>query len=275
MPQNLNALQSLLRSKSSSNMSAGADPYVVKRRAQMATGLDDMVPNADGVRVKLAQEKLGGGFSRDAIRDDMFSELQNVLGQKEIAHQQEMEEAEVPQRIAGEFDIRKQNIASQGNERVARINADQRVSTAEANASAREASVADMLQAWRESGGNRALGVAGVGSMGAPPKAVAGVRGNVPANFYDAITKAEDKQSGKLMTMLGGGGGARDQLKSALTNYLDRSGTLQDVDDPKLAAKLAGAQGNTIDERITNSGDPALQQLDVYERKYLKLKLGL
>ena len=97
----------------------------------------------------------------------------------------------------------------------------------------------------------------------------------VPAQLYKNITDAQNTYGGvmsKLGRMVGMNGGYT-QLQSALTAALDRKGTLQEVDE--VAGRLAGVAGNTVDEKIANSGIASLQQLDPYERQYLQLKMGV
>lgn len=145
MPQSnpLSSLQTLLRLKTPTHVDANADPYVIRRRGEMASGIDDMLPEADAPGYKLQQAQDGARFGVSLPRADYRSSDLSVLRQKlglgQIAHERELEQADVrgqydvAGQVAGQQAAMDRLLASQGS-----IN-----SRAEADRSAR----ADALEA--------------------------------------------------------------------------------------------------------------------------------
>ena len=106
MPQGnpLESLQTLLRMKSASHVDANADPFVVRRRGEMASGLDDAFDEADSPEYKLRQMEDGAQYGvslpRADYRSSDMSKLRQKLGLDRIEHEQALEETYVGQQAS-------------------------------------------------------------------------------------------------------------------------------------------------------------------------------
>lgn len=245
------------------------DSYVSRRRAEIHSGVDDLLPEADSPDFHLAQEELGGGFSRDAIRSSALTQLRNKLKMAEDAREHDLRKAAVPHQVQGEFDIRKEIIANQGRERQAQIGADSRVATAEAQAQAREAAANMLLQG---AGGNRSVSVSGVGSVGAPPRA-GGRNGGEPTDaMLKRLNEAKSAYGGirsRAARVIGLDGG-REQYTSSLKEVLDRKGLAGRANE---MVRDARAEGKTAEQWIAEAAANGVD-LDIHEQEYLKFMLG-
>lgn len=85
-------LKALLGMRSPANLSGG-DPYLARRRADIVSGVDDFVPDADSEDFRMAQldageKRYGGGTvsytpSRAGMREGAMSKLRQALGVQE------------------------------------------------------------------------------------------------------------------------------------------------------------------------------------------------
>lgn len=217
--------------------------------------------------------KRGGPFvvrSRDSFKDAAMAGLKRKLGLDAIKHGQEMEKTTAPHMIRGEYDLKQEGIRGEyglketdlrgrydvqtegirgrAHTDAARIGSDAAIARLQAQIDARQA-LQDDRQAWDE----------------AHPKV--GRNPDIPASMYDAVTKAEAAIPGNPLTRMINGKSANATLQAALTAFLDRKGTRQDID---ALAQAIAAQPGGMDEATAG----LVQQLDTYEQRYLQLKLG-
>jgi len=269
-----NALRALLGMQALSNQATpGVDPFVAKRRAQIYSGEDALANSeVEQRRAQMAEPTLG--LSREQYRDDAMNKLKKTLGMQQIQAQQELALKMAPEQLKGEYDLRGREMSNEGQLNVAKTYAQQREETAAANNAARAQAQQEMFM-QHQADPNRSMTVAGVGSIGAAPRQATPPNTTVPAPLYKAVDEAKAAYESYANNPLGRtlfGASRNNNYSSALTNLLDKKGTLQEVEE--VFGILRGVDGATIEEKIANSGDPAMQALDPYERQYLQLKLG-
>jgi hypothetical protein len=270
MAANLAALKALAARQS------GRDPYVTRRTAEITSGMDDMVPEADSYDAHSAQadafESSGGTWapSRDALRTSAFGKLKTLLGQQQIKHQQGLEEKE----LEGRYDIEKERVGNEAS--MDRFYAQQEAldrrqgRSLEATDARTQMQIDAALAKQRDAQAFKQ----------ANPTASNAV---VPGGMYEGIAKAQKEYAesrgpmGKLKRMLGGADSQAEAYRQQLANYLDRKGDLQETE--MVAAQLAKMPGATFEEKVAAArNDPAFEHdidaFDANTQTYLKLKLG-
>jgi hypothetical protein len=265
MPQG-NGLEVLQRLRSISNMTPTGNAYLDKRRGQIATGEDELAPSdLEQLQTQLALDKEGVSVSRDQVRDAGIQQLKQRLGLMGRQHQMDMEKETAPEIIRGEYGVRSAEAA-------ARAAADRLKFSADATAGRQEDNQRAIMERLdKTQGGLNTRQEDNQQFKVEHPNA--GATTMVPAQLYDAVNKARAAMPGNPLTKLLNGKSANAALEGALANVLDRKGTIKFM--PDVLSRLQGVQGGSIDERIQATGDPAMQNLDPYERQYLALKLGL
>jgi len=104
-----NALATLLKLQSPSNMNSTGDPYVDRRRSDIVSGMDEYAPSE--LDQRMVQSQLGDqgmGVSRDMIRESGIQ--QGVQGAR--AQQEKLRQLLLPAQIKGEYDVRAAQEAS-------------------------------------------------------------------------------------------------------------------------------------------------------------------
>jgi hypothetical protein len=233
-----NALRTLLRLGSPSNLPGTQDPYAAKRMAQTALGEDELAPSdfllkqaqveqarvpedfdpqstlhgpVNSLRHAPVRKPASPGMfitshSRDEMRDAGIGLLKQKLGLQAAEHGMEMERETAKARVEGEYDLRGRELSNEGQMNVARTYADQRAETAQNNLAAREAAYEEMRLA-AEADPNRSVSRSGVGSIGAArqdPAAKgpsAGVRTQIArerAALAKAVSEAEPYAISKM-----------------------------------------------------------------------------
>jgi hypothetical protein len=266
------ALRALIQRKSPTNLTLGKDSYLNRRQNEIASGYDDLVPEASSPEFHQAQTEIGNAtgtyYSPDSLRTSVMQKLRGALGVKEIEHGQAMERELVPRRIEADVDIRKQQIASDAQVQAARVAADSRVTTAEAAARAKETAAEQLLR----SAGDRSVSVAGVGGIGRPPT-VAGTRAGTPTDQmlkrYQAARTGYEGIGGRVKRFAGLDGGRRD-LESTLVEILDRKGLSSRASE---MVKDARADGLSADQFMAEAEQNGIR-LDPHEAEYLRFMLG-
>lgn len=99
-------LRALLGLQSPSNLSPTGDRFLARRRADIHSGLDEWVPDADSEEFKLAQfdatDQTGGRYtpSRAGLREASMGKLRQMLGVQQQKQMGELATAEAGQRAA-------------------------------------------------------------------------------------------------------------------------------------------------------------------------------
>ena len=254
----------LMRMRSPSNMTSTGDPYLDKRRQQIIGGDDELAPSE--LDQHLAQTQLSsqgaGGFSRDMIRDSGINALKKKLGLMQL--QSEADTAD--EHVRGQYGVKQAEIG-------AREAASRQAANQEAIAARQEASQAAMMERLQQSLTQRDTAREDQQQFKVENPTGAS-RTTVPAQLYDAVNKARggyESMANNPVSRFLFGNGRTSAYETALTNVLDRKGTLSEVQE--VLPVLQQAPGASVDEKIANSGVPGLQSLDPYERQYLQLKL--
>lgn len=105
MPVDPQAMARLRAMVSPQNMSAPKDAYLARRTADITSGYDDMVPDADSAEMKLAQiqtqRDTGVGFSRDDLRRGPMAALRQKFGLNQQANDARLQQVQA----AGDADV--------------------------------------------------------------------------------------------------------------------------------------------------------------------------
>lgn len=275
-PLNLDSLRTLLRMPTTSRVQ-DTDGFVARRRNDIVSGVDDLVPDADGADIRMAQQDAGrkgyGGISRDMIKQDTISKVKNLLGMGEIEHGREMEQDEHRERLRGEYDLRGREISNEGQRDVARTYADQRYNQALAVNESKQQQIDAMLRGAPQ---DRSVSVAGVGSVGAPPRqgatrtSATTVPDQMDKRYQTAKTTYDGGWNSLVRKLPGGFDGGRQGYETALTSVLERKGTLQNV---LQGIKSGMAEGLSADELIQDAEANGFP-LGPHEQEYIRLKVG-
>ena len=209
-------------------------------------------------------------------REQAMAEARNAGFESPEAMQQALLAQE---RYKTDAPVRAAEAASQG-----------RIAAADVNAQAAMDKLRELLGVYGGAGSDRSLSVAGVGSIGATPKASTTSRPMVvPKHAQDLLQKARDAyQGGGAMGTIRsflGMGPSQDTTaayRGALENALRAQGptTLNDIST--FSGQLQNMPGATLDERLTNYfNSPGAQytpndvRLTQDEADYLRLLLGV
>ena len=163
MPNPMNSLQTLLRLKSPSQVQTG-DPWLARRQSEIASGMDEILPEADSPEYKFQQiedaRRTGIALPRADYRSGDMSKLRQVLGMKQREHEQNLEQEAVKGAYgieanrAGQDAAMQRILATQGSinersgaDREARSAAlEQRLGSMESNQAARDAAAMERAQ---------------------------------------------------------------------------------------------------------------------------------
>lgn len=259
--QQLQAIRALMPGK----FKATSDPYLSRRTEEITSGIDDMVSDADSAELREAQGKVGGGFSRDAIRTSAMGDLRQRLKLDAAKQAYELDK----ENAKGAWGVREQEAAGRAAGDRLRYTQDSQNARSEANQAAIMARLDKTIGAQGARQEDQQTFKAEQKASGPAPSAV-------PLGMYDAVTKAEQALPRNPVTKMLFGKGANATYESALTNYLDRKGELSDAQ--AVAQSLTKYQGSLEDRIAAAQADPAfkydLSGLDPYTRKYLGLKIG-
>ncbi len=259
------------------------DPYVSRRQAEIESGLDDMLPEAESPDLQAAQvdefQRTGFAPSRDAIRSSGMAALRSKLKMDAAEHEQELErEAQ-----KGEYALR-------GQEATGRALADRLRYSQEAIGGRQEANQAAIMQRL-----DKTIGAQGSRQEDAQAFKVEHPTGGsttVPAILSTNAEKARAAYEGARSSYGGTFGGVKRMLgtagdeeqlrgsyESQLANVLDRKG---DLEDAHAVLNELGRYKGSFDERVAQyeaatQGDATaydLSQLHPLTRQYLQLKIG-
>lgn len=102
MPQNpMDSLQTLLRLRTPQNATT-QDPWLARRQGEIASGLDEFVPDADSPDYKFAQiedgARYGVSLPRADYRSSDMSKLKQMLGIRRMDHEAEIAKSVLGQR---------------------------------------------------------------------------------------------------------------------------------------------------------------------------------
>lgn len=116
IPTNMASLQTLLKMKSPSNFSPeGADPYVLKRQAQIAGGDDALAPSElEQMQTQAGLGDRGLGVSRDMIRDSGINSLKQKLGIMNATEEAKGRAAIAPEIVKGQFGLQERQLQNEG-----------------------------------------------------------------------------------------------------------------------------------------------------------------
>ena len=244
-------LDILRRLVSPSNMTQSS-PWMAKRRAEIYSGMDDMLPDGDSPEYKAAQIRFGNEgipVSRDSMRTSDMSKLRQRLNLQRIEHEQELEQGAQK----GQFEIDK---ARQEAEAYA-----DRLGLQEDSWMRRDAARQGALD-------QRTQFVQGQVSERAGNRQTTGA----PTEGMEKRLAESRKGPGPLARFIPGRQAAsREAHERNLVSVLTRMGSLRGLQAD--LGTLQGTEGASLDERITNAGgDPS--ELHPYEREWLELQLG-
>lgn len=264
MPQSLDpdALARLRTMITPSNMGRDTNPRFARRRADIYSGIDDLVPGADSAEAKIAQVDVqrqhGIGVSRDALREGPMA----LLRQKLKFAQQENDAALNKAHVEGQYGVREQEAAGRAAADRLAYTQDQINSRSEANHAAVMSRLDKQLESRSGLQEDRQQFEVEHPNAGSGP--------TVPAPLYKALTDAEGQLPGNPLSKMLWGKSREQAVMSALEAILDRQGVLPALQqDLAVLSKFSG----TLDERIAQAGaNPA--GLSPYERKWLERRLA-
>lgn len=248
MANNLDSLRTLLKLKSPTNVTD--DPYMARRRNDIVSGVDDMVAEGDSALYRQKQDADKGRFSRESYRNDDLASIRNILGQKQIAHEQQMERTERPLHIKGKYDVEAARAAAEASMNSLVLRDEMMQNRANTKDDRIDARAADTQAAI--------TGRVGLGS---------------PTDQMEkrlAASRSGYKNSW-LRKIPGMGNTGRNDYESALVSALTKMGQMDTLQQD--LADLKQQPGNTLDEKIANLGADA-SSLHPYEREWLELQLG-
>lgn len=117
IPTNMASLQTLLKMKSPSNFSVeGADPYMLKRQAQIASGDDALAPSElEQMQTQAGLGNAGLGVSRDMVRDSGINSLKQKLGIMNATEEAKGRAAIAPEIVKGQFGLQERQLQNEGD----------------------------------------------------------------------------------------------------------------------------------------------------------------
>ncbi len=96
MPNPMESLQTLMRMKSPSQVQTG-DPWLARRQGEIASGLDEFLPDADSPDYKMQQiedaQRTGVSMPRADYRSGHLAQLRQMLGLKEMEQSHELQKS--------------------------------------------------------------------------------------------------------------------------------------------------------------------------------------
>ncbi len=252
------SLRTLLRLQSPTNVPVNGDPYMAKRRADILSGVEDYVPGGDSADYRAAQDAgmtvdeqgvrhQASAGSRDSYRASDIAKLKQVIGLKQAEDAASLQRVTAPQQIAGEFGVKRQELANQGNLEAEKV---------------RAAGLRDQYSARAD----QAAQVQAAKQAAVKPVSPTSAQTTALSKARDAYGSMGNKVRGFLHMQPQG----RAEYESALNDVLVRSGSFDWISQ---MAKSAQASGMTGSDAIAEAGSQGVD-LNPYEQEYLKLTLG-
>lgn len=227
----------------------------------------------DAQRAETEASRTPGGAtftpSRESLRKDAMQRLRRGLALGQIEHGQALERDVIPAQVKGAFDVEAARVSAEAAEARAEASSNnilERLLLRNDATAGRQDVTQEGLDRRQESGQQFKL------------ENPTGSQGVVPQGLFQALTEAEGaRPTSGIGRMFDFGGAKANAFESALTNVLDRQGSLDDLIG--VSGDLQQFEGS-LDERIGQliERSPAfadyLRGLDLRERQYLELKLG-
>lgn len=254
-----NALATLLRLREPSNLTNRS-----QHELDIITGADDLGPSdleLQGIQEQTTLRTPGGytaNFSREKIRDSAMQTLKRKLALGAIEHQQQMEKTLAPKRIEGQFQV-------EAAERSAKAAADR--------LQAQQDAIAERQRVTQEGLDRRLAEQERIGDERVAMRPAPGSRGGTPTEgMVKRLREAQSNYGGTVNSFFRrfGADGGRTAYSQALTDVLDRKGTLRGLSQAVAEAK---AQGMTAEQALADAAANGVQ-LDPYEQEFVKLTLG-